>query len=163
VADAAGDSTLSAWLDRTDDDVTAAEEPTDSSLMHWVSATNCTQIGTARGDVLTGTPDADRICSRGGDDVIKGKAGNDVLLSGRGNDVVRGGGGNDSINASRGKDRAFGDSGDDTLKGAAGRDRLNGGAGSDSCDGGPERDRIKNCESGPRAPSDPRLVRGGVA
>jgi Ca2+-binding RTX toxin-like protein len=163
VADAAGDSALSAWLDRTEDDVTAADEPIDSSLMHWVSASNCTQIGTARGDVLTGTPDADRICSRGGDDVIKGKAGNDVLLSGRGNDVVRGGGGNDSINASRGKDRAFGDSGNDTLKGAAGRDRLNGGAGSDSCDGGPERDRVRNCESGPRAPSDPRLVRGGVA
>jgi hypothetical protein len=161
VADASGDTAISAWLDRTDDDVQGGDEPVDSSLMHWVSGTNCTQIGTARGDVLTGTSGADRLCGRGGDDVLKGKGGNDVLLSGRGNDVVRGGGGNDSINASRGKDRLFGDSGNDNLKGAAGRDRLNGGAGSDTCDGGPERDRVTKCESGNRSPS-PRLVRGGV-
>jgi Ca2+-binding RTX toxin-like protein len=162
VASSAGDTAVSAWLDRADDDVQANGEPIDGALMHWVSAANCTHIGTPRGDVLTGTAGADRICGRGGDDVLRGKAGNDVLLGGRGNDVLRGGGGNDAIQASRGKDRLSGAKGDDTLKGAAGRDRLNGGAGSDSCDGGPERDRVKNCESGARRAPSPRLVRGGV-
>lgn len=164
VADASGDTQLSAWLDRADDDVQGGDEPLDTSVMHWVSDTNpgCTQVGTPRGDVLTGTPDADRLCGRGGDDFIKGKGGDDVLLGGRGNDVIRGGDGDDAVNASRGKDRLFGDSGDDTLKGAAGRDRVNGGAGRDSCDGGQGRDEVRKCESGARAPS-PRLVRGGVA
>jgi hypothetical protein len=159
----AGDSQVFVWVDRNENDVPDGDESNDTALLHWVAPSGCTQVGTAQGDVLTGTADPDRICGKGGNDVIRGLGGDDVLLAGPGNDVVRGGGGNDTINASRGKDQLFGGEDDDTLKGAAGADRIAGGEGTDDCQGGPGRDRLKGCEGGGgSAALSPRLVRGGV-
>ena len=45
-------------------------------------------IGTTAGDTLTGSPSANRLDSRGGDDLLRGNAGADVLSGGSGDDVI---------------------------------------------------------------------------
>ena len=123
-----GDSTLTAWLDRNDDDVLGPEEVTDDASMHWIAASACSLSGTPGDDVLTGTRRADRICGLGGNDTIRGLRGNDVLLGGAG------------------RDRLTGGAGRDVLSGGSGPDRLNGGPAKDRCRGGSGRDVLRRCE-----------------
>lgn len=78
--------------------------------------------GTARANVLRGSPFGDRILGRGG------------------NDRVSGGGGDDCLSGQGGKDRLSGGAGNDVLSGGGGNDRLSAGPGADTLDGGPGRD-----------------------
>lgn len=80
------------------------------------------QRGTARRDVLTGTPLADRLL---------GLAGNDLLIGGAANDNLDGGTGADRLLGGRGNDRLTGGLGNDTLEGGLGRDIYAAGPGND--------------------------------
>ncbi len=80
------------------------------------------QRGTARRDVLTGTPLADRLL---------GLAGNDLLIGGAANDNLDGGSGADRLLGGRGNDRLTGGLGNDTLEGGLGRDIYAAGPGND--------------------------------
>lgn len=88
-------------------------------------------------DTFTGTPQADAIFARGGDDRIDGARGDDLLCLGKGDDRGRGG---------RGRDAVFGQEGGDRIQGNPGADYLNGGPGADSCSGGPGPDFQNACE-----------------
>ena len=88
-----------------------------------------TIVGSARGETLRGTPRADVIVARGG------------------NNRVRAGGGRDVVCGGAGRDALFGGAGRDVLAGGAGRDRLVGGERRDSCSGGPGHDRAAGCEA----------------
>jgi Ca2+-binding RTX toxin-like protein len=79
-------------------------------------------IGTANGDILTGTAGRDRIFGNGGADIIDGGKGRDELHGGDNNDILFGGEGIDELHG--GKD-------DDYLDGGAGADTLDGGDGTD--------------------------------
>lgn len=116
--------------------------------------------GTAKSDLLIGTPLADdirgyggndTILALGGDDVVYGGNGADLVIAGAGNDKVYGGqgadqvfggDGNDIINGNDGLDVLFGDAGDDTIRGGNGNDRLFGDAGDDKVIGGNGADII---------------------
>lgn len=80
--------------------------------------------GTAAGDRLNGSPEAD---------LISGLAGNDTLFGAAQADNLIGGGGNDML---------FGNRGDDVLQGGAGNDTLSGGDGEDILDGAVGVDRL---------------------
>ena len=109
--------------------------------------------GTARPNVLMGSPFGDRIRGGRGNDRLVGRAGDDCLSGQAGSDRVSGGSGNDVLSGGGGKDRLVGGRGVDVLSGGAGSDVLSGGAGSDvldargggadvvTCGGG--RDRVK--------------------
>ena len=60
-------------------------------------------VGTRRGDILRGSPAANRLVGRGGPDLLMGRGGHDVLVGGPGHDDLRGGGGKDTIRAKDGK------------------------------------------------------------
>lgn len=96
---------------------------------------------TSGDDELIGTPDADIIHARTGNDLVRGLAGDDVLygqlgddelLGDGGRDLLLGGAGNDHLLGGSGADRLLGGAGDDVLTGGAGNDRLVGGAGEDT-------------------------------
>jgi hypothetical protein len=97
--------------------------------------------GTARPNVLMGSPFGDRILGgRGndrlsggaGDDCLSGQAGSDRLTGGAGNDVLSGGGGNDRLSGGRGADVLSGGRGSDVLDArGGGRDVVSCGAGRD--------------------------------
>lgn len=119
-----------------------------------------TVVGSARGQLLRGTPAADTIAALGGDDVVRGRGGSDLVCGGRGEDRLHGNGGHDALAGGRGRDLLRGargddrlvgalggdvllaESGDDTLRGGVGRDYLLGGAGNDVHVGGPDNDRL---------------------
>jgi Ca2+-binding RTX toxin-like protein len=127
----AGDTQISAWIDRTENDVPDSGEPLDTSVMHWRTKSQvgrCTKVGTRGRDILRGTRGRDKLCGKGGRDVLRGVRGNDILVGGRGKDKLIGG---------RGRDR---------LKGGRGNDRLRGGRGRDRCTGGRGRDSFATCE-----------------
>ena len=86
-----------------------------------------TIVGSAKSEVLNGTPGNDGILGLGGNDRIFGDAGNDAICGGTGND------------------RLLGEEGDDTLFGQAGDDVMNGGPDADTCVGGPGTDRAIDC------------------
>jgi hypothetical protein len=102
----------------------------------------CTITGTARADVLRGTPGNDVICGYAGADTIYGNGGNDVIYGGDGNDIIDGGFGNDIIHGGNGIDRITGGVGNDTLNGNAGNDTLNGGTGHDVLNGNAGADQL---------------------
>jgi Ca2+-binding RTX toxin-like protein len=81
-----------------------------------------TLTGTARRDVIVGTP---------GDDTIQSGGGNDVVCAGGGKDTVKGGDGNDRLYGEGGRDLLLGQVGDDHLYGEAARDICVGGSGQD--------------------------------
>jgi hypothetical protein len=85
---------------------------------------------------VMGTPFADRIQGRSGNDFICGFGGDDVICGGPGADTIHGGDGDDEIQGDVGDDVLFGDDGIDTLIGGAGNDVLFGGNGGDIMDGG---------------------------
>ncbi|MDQ3951682.1 MAG: hypothetical protein M3279_01780 [Actinomycetota bacterium] len=139
-----GDTRVTAWLDRNDDDVQDANDPSDTALVHWVAPRGCSIVGSEGPDVLSGTP------------------GNDVFCGLEGNDVFRGLGGDDTVFAGEGADRIFGGDGRDTIRGGRGRDLLDGGRGRDVCRGGPGVDRIRRCETGSRERTGAAPRRSGV-
>ena len=164
----AGDTELTAWLDRTDNDVQDGDEANDTSILHWETTDGgggCDISGTSGSDTLTGTGASERICGFEGNDTIKGGGGNDTIVAGAGRDVLRGNAGADLASGGPGFDKVFGGGGgdqlrggggDDTLRGHRGRDRLvghrgndllGGGPGRDTCRGGKGRDRATGCES----------------
>ena len=104
--------------------------------------------GTPDKDKLKGTAGGDRVRGRGGDDRIKGRGGDDCVSGQRGEDRVSGGAGADLVKGGRGKDRLSGGSGDDVIRARRGaRDRINCGVGDDVVFANRKRDRIaKNCE-----------------
>ena len=79
--------------------------------------------GTAAGETLTGSNQAD---------VIDAGAGNDIVNANGGADVVNGGDDNDILNGGSGNDLLLGDGGDDVLNGGDGFDDVRGGAGNDT-------------------------------
>ena len=74
-------------------------------------------VGTAKNDILRGTPAADDIFGRAGNDTIYGLAGNDRLYGGPGNDRIYGGPGDDRIWGGPGADRINCGPGNDTVFG----------------------------------------------
>lgn len=115
--------------DRSRDDNRRTDLP--RSALRRCAGKRATRVGSARRDVLRGTPFDDVIVALGGNDVVRAGAGNDLVCAGAGNDIVSGG---------PGRDRMLGGAGRDTLRGGDGRDRLSGGAGRDRLLGGPGRD-----------------------
>lgn len=97
---------------------------------------NCTIIGTNRGELLTGTSGKDVICARGGADRVFGRGSGDV---------ERGGPGNDRITDKNGKDKLLGQGGKDRLNARDGhRDVLKGGRKNDRC-AKDKKDRARSC------------------
>jgi Ca2+-binding RTX toxin-like protein len=92
-----------------------------------------TIVGTGRSESgarkIRGTPSADVIVARGGNDRVLGRGGGDTICGGRGNDQIFGGRGND---------------------------RLIGGPGSDTCDGGAGTNIVIGCEEA--APPTPPVT-----
>ena len=89
----------------------------------------------------------DRIAGTPGADVVYGRGGNDSLSGGRGNDVLLGGPGADLLDGGAGLDRLYGGSGNDILKARDGqRDVVDCGPGRDRAyiD---RRDRVSGCET----------------
>ena len=73
----------------------------------------CALPGTPFADVLTATPQPEKICGYSADDLLFGDEGRDRLVGGRGDDVLRGG---------RGPDHLSGGPGFDVCKGNRGHD-----------------------------------------
>jgi hypothetical protein len=119
-----------------------AADPTVSD--HPPVGSRCTIVGSARGDVLRGTPRNDVICGRGG---------NDTVYGGEGHDLIRGGSGNDRLYGQGGREYIVGGPGADVLRGGGRDDELFGGLGADVLfardgvpelvHGGPGRDRAR--------------------
>ncbi|MCA0919824.1 calcium-binding protein [Pseudooceanicola nanhaiensis] len=116
-------------------------------------------LGTAAGELMTGTDRADRLDGAGGDDTLQGYAGDDILIGGSGadsilghlgNDLIYGGDYGDTINAGGGNDTVYGGNGPDRTwledgndlfvdngqGGDAGRDTVYAGNGNDTIQGG---------------------------
>lgn len=80
-------------------------------------------FGTAKNDILRGTPQGDLIIALEGSDIVQGRNGDDCIVGGPGNDILQGENGNDGL---------IGNEGNDVLQGGSGIDRLHGGIGNDS-------------------------------
>ena len=89
--------------------------------------------GTNGDNVLTGTPRADKIFAKRGNDTVTALSGHDLVFAGPGNDSVDGG---------PGRDRIFGGYGNDILSGSDGNDVIRGRHGNDTVDGGLGNDRL---------------------
>jgi Ca2+-binding RTX toxin-like protein len=76
-----------------------------------------THVGTNQAETIEGTPGADVVLARGGDDRID---------TGEGNDVICGGAGADVIYAGPGDDRIAAGGGDDVIDGGEDNDWCNG-------------------------------------
>lgn len=170
-SDVTGDTQLTVWYDRDENDAQDGGEASDGALIHWEEGeqpSRCDITGTDGSETLTGTSDSERICAFGGNDVIRARGGNDVVVGGAGNDRMRGNAGNDTVRGGAGRDRVMGGRGGDRLRGGGGndllkghrgfdnlrghggRDTLNGGRGRDTCIGGKGRDVERSCEFGAR-------------
>jgi Ca2+-binding RTX toxin-like protein len=80
--------------------------------------------GTTGDDLISGTPEADRIVAleghddvqaRGGDDLVEGGPGDDELFAGAGNNAVDGGPGDDYLDGRDGDDKLTGGPGQDVF------------------------------------------------
>jgi Ca2+-binding RTX toxin-like protein len=80
--------------------------------------------GTAGDDLISGTPEPDRIMALEGHDDVQGRGGDDVIDGGPGDDELFGGLGNDIADGGPGDDYLDGRQGDDTLTGGPGRDMF---------------------------------------
>lgn len=98
--------------------------------------------GTEGDDALFGTPYADLIDAKGGNDTVSGRAGDDTILGGAGEDWLEGGLGNDVLDGGTESDQLAGGWGDDTLQGGDGDDALAGEGGNDTLDGGDGADSL---------------------
>jgi hypothetical protein len=107
-------------------------------------------VGSARRDVIVGSPFGDRIRGGAGRDGVQGRAGGDCLSGGKGGDRLSGQNGRDRVSGGAKNDRLSGGNGPDRLFGNAGRNRFFGGNGNDRISArNDRRDRI-NCGRGPR-------------
>jgi hemolysin type calcium-binding protein len=104
-----------------------------------ISTRNCTAIGTAGRDIMTGGKGRQIICTKGSGDYAHGQDGNDVLRGGSKNDTLIGGNGADHIVGKEGPDQLF------AVDGIRGNDVVKGGKGNDHCyaDVG---DKLQGCE-----------------
>ncbi len=115
--------------------------------MAAAAATAALAVGTIEGtdltDFLQGTPGADQVLAKGGDDVVFGLGEDDRIDGGPGRDVLHGDGVcppgterpdvcTDADDRTGGDDVLRGGDGDDVLLGGRGNDLLEGGAGVDS-------------------------------
>ena len=91
----------------------------------------CRFTGTARGDLLRGTPFLDFLVGHGANDRLLGGGGRDWIDGGSGDDVLEGGGDWDRLLGRAGADTLRGGGGPDSLLAGTGRDRVDGGAGND--------------------------------
>jgi Ca2+-binding RTX toxin-like protein len=92
--------------------------------------------GCAKGGLLSGTDNDDRLHGKYGDDEIRGLGATDFINGGGGNDVIYGGPGADLMGGDEGDDVLYGgDSNDRTIDGGAGEDVLYGGKGKDEVEG----------------------------
>jgi Ca2+-binding RTX toxin-like protein len=116
-----------------------------------INFTNDPIIGTAKGEVLNGTPQNDIIVALEGNDTVDGKGGNDCIIGGPGTDRLTGGngmdvllgqGGSDLLFGVNEKDVLFGGEGTDTLDGGNDNDQLHGEDGADTANGGNGEDTI---------------------
>lgn len=119
--------------------------------------------GTDQSEILSGTPDADRILTGDGLDTVRAGAGDDqingylksdsswsywavqgekLLYGEEGNDFIYAGSSNDVIDGGEGQDVLFGADGNDVLRGGLGDDSLRGQAGDDTLDGGEGNDYL---------------------
>jgi Ca2+-binding RTX toxin-like protein len=80
--------------------------------------------GTPGDDLISGTPQADRIMALDGHDDVQARGGDDVLDGGPGDDELFVGDGNDIADGGPGDDYLDGRAGDDTLTGGPGRDMF---------------------------------------
>jgi len=78
--------------------------------------------GTPGDDLISGTPEADRIMALEGHDDVQARGGDDLLDGGPGNDELFAGDGNDTVDGGPGDDYLDGRTGDDTITGGPGRD-----------------------------------------
>ena len=111
-----------------------------------------TIVGTKGDDLhgkkLVGTPQADVIAARGGNDLIVARGGADLICGGSGKDFIAAGKGDDRAFGDPGHDVLLGHGGKDVLKGLKGNDGLGGGDGNDVCSGGAGDDAAqkRTCE-----------------
>ena len=97
-----------------------------------------TIVGTNGRDRLRGTPRADVIVAKGGNDRISGRGGNDRICAGGGRDRVAAGGGADRVAAGSGRDVVLGGGGGDRIFLEGGAEEAGfGGGGNDVIDLGP--------------------------
>jgi Ca2+-binding RTX toxin-like protein len=94
---------------------------------------NDTIVGTARDELILGTP---------GSNYIKGDQGNDSLYAGPDDDTLFGGEGNDLLVGSLGNNVLYGNEGDDLIYGGGGSNVLFGNQGNDWLVGGPGNDTL---------------------
>jgi hypothetical protein len=87
--------------------------------------------GTARPDVIFGTPGSDDIDAGAGHDHVDLRDGDDRAHGGAGADEMHGGRGDDALWGDEDEDVLWGHVGDDMIWGGAGDDRLSGGDGAD--------------------------------
>ena len=107
----------------------------------------CPEEGTADGETMLGSDDADVCKGHAGDDDVEGAGGDDQLFGGDDADRLFG---------RFGADKLYGEAGDDELEGGRGRDLLSGGPGNDQLNGGYDRDRLDG-----GAGNDTLIARGG--
>jgi Ca2+-binding RTX toxin-like protein len=99
-------------------------------------------VGSARRDIIIGSPFGDRISGGRGRDTVRARAGADCVSGGSASDRLSGEGGPDRLAGNRGADRLFGGPGRDRLIGAQGNDGLQGRGGNDRLSGGRGPDRV---------------------
>lgn len=78
--------------------------------------------GTTGDDLISGTPEADRIVALEGHDDVQARGGDDLVEGGPGDDELFAGAGNDAVDGGPGDDYLDGREGDDKLTGGPGRD-----------------------------------------
>lgn len=93
----------------------AAIAPPAASVAAMCFGLGPTISGSARHDLIVGTPGTDVIWGDEGDDVIDGRGGNDVICGGPGDDQIQGGKGVDFLVAGTGADTVRGGQGADWL------------------------------------------------
>jgi Ca2+-binding RTX toxin-like protein len=99
-------------------------------------------VGSARHDIIIGSPFGDRIDGGRGRDTVRALGGADCVSGGPAGDRLSGHGGSDRLAGNRGADRLFGGGGRDRLIGAHGNDGLQGRGGADRLIGGRGPDRV---------------------
>ncbi len=110
-------------------------------------ATPLNLLGTPDADVLEGRSGNDRARSLDGSDRVLGHAGNDTLEGGDGNDTLNGGDGNDVIKGGETEDDLrdviFGGAGNDDVDAGYGNDQVFGQEGNDTIAGGFGADELQ--------------------
>ncbi|MCP1167023.1 calcium-binding protein [Limimaricola litoreus] len=141
----AADGETSLPEDAPTGDVAASDAPA-NALHEGATGTaepqRLSDVGTARPDVIFGTPASDDIDAGAGNDHVDLRDGDDRALGGDGADEMHGGRGADALRGEEGDDALWGHVGDDALWGDAGHDRLSGGDGADLLRGGAGADAL---------------------